>query len=253
VGFREVLRHNRHGQASFFLGEASPTGGWKLYYPATILLKWPSVVLGLALAALLLALLRKQRMPVELWMMASFPALYFALAIFARLNLGERHVLPLYAFALLFAAAVWERARPWRWGPVLLIFLAILNVADTLRYAPGYLSYFNILVRPSQSYRLLTDSNLDWGQGLLAVRQYERDHPGEQIWLAYFGSVDPAVYGIKARPLGENERVSGTVIVSATHLSGQYLKDPKAYHWLLQHSPTKMLDHSLFVFRVDGQ
>ena len=71
------------------------------------------------------------------------------------------------------------------------MLLLLLNAADALRYAPGYLSYFNVFVHPADSYRLLTDSNLDWGQGLLALRQYQRDHPDEQISLSYFGSVDP--------------------------------------------------------------
>ena len=56
---------------------------------------------------------------------------------------------------------------------------AALNAADALRYAPGYLSYFTPFVRPAESFRLLTDSNLDWGQGLLSLRDYQRDHPGE--------------------------------------------------------------------------
>jgi hypothetical protein len=62
--------------------------------------------------------------------------------------------------------------------------------------------------------------------------------------------VDPGIYGIKARPLGENERTSGTVIVSATNLSGQFLADPQSYRWLLQQERTEILDHSLYVFHV---
>jgi Dolichyl-phosphate-mannose-protein mannosyltransferase len=251
-GFREVLRHNRHGQAAFFLGRVSATGGWKLYYPVTILLKWPVVVLLLCLTAALLILRGKLRLPAELWIMLSFPALYFMLAVFAHFNLGERHILPLYPFALLLAASVWEAARR-RSLFIVLMLLAALNVADCLRFAPGYLSYFTPLVRPSMSYRLLTDSNVDWGQGLLALRQYEREHPREQIWLAYFGSTDPAIYGIHATPLPEGKPVTGTVIVSATHLSGQFLSDPGGYRWLLQHQPAQILDHSLFVYKIGNE
>jgi hypothetical protein len=251
-GFRELVRHNRQGQAAFFLGQVSPTGGWKLYYPVVILLKWPVLVLILALAGLVLVLSGRQRPSADLWIMLSFPALYFALALFARFNIGDRHVLPLYPFALLLTAALWERVHLRRGAMLLLAVLAVLNAADTLRYAPGYLSYFNILVPPQDSYRFVTDSNLDWGQGLLAVRDYEREHPAESIWLAYFGSVNPAVYGIHARPLPENQHVTGTVILSATNLSGQYLQDPNGYHWLLPHKPAQILDHSLLVFYVDG-
>jgi hypothetical protein len=129
--------------------------------------------------------------------------------------------------------------------------LLVLNATDTLQYAPGYLSYFEIFVPSQSSHRLLADSNLDWGQGLLALRDYQREHPDEQISLAYFGSLDPTVYGIRARPLAENEHATGTVIVSATALAGEYLKDPNGYRWLLQYRLIATLDHCLFVFRVE--
>jgi hypothetical protein len=133
---------------------------------------------------------------------------------------------------------------------VVLGLLLLWNAVDVLRSGPGYLSYFDSFVRPEQKYRLLADSNLDWGQGLLALHKYEQKHPGEQIWLAYFGSVDPAVYGIAARPLGEGQRATGTVVVGATNLSGEYLSDPAAYRWLLAYGPPEVLDGSLYVFHV---
>ena len=252
-GFRELVRHNRHGQAAFFMGQVSSHGGWKMYYPTAIVLKWPTIMLLLSVAGLLLALTGRLRVPVDLWIMVSFSAIYMVLAIFSHFNIGERHVLPLYPFALVFAAVMWEWAGRRLLGPVFLASLALLNAADALRYAPGYLSYFTPSVPPTESFRLLTDSNLDWGQGLLALRKYQHDHPNEQISLSYFGSVDPASYGIQARPLAERERASGTIVVSATNLSGQFLADPGGYRWLLQFRPTGILDHSLYVFQVPAK
>jgi len=249
-GFRELVRHNRQGQPAFFLGEVSSHGGWKLYYPVVVLLKWPTIVLGLSLTGLAIALRRRVRAPADLWIMASFPAVYMAMAIFARFNLGERHVLPVYPFAILFAAAVWEWVRHKPAGIALLILLAALNAADALRVAPGYLSYFTPFVRSAESYRLLTDSNLDWGQGLLALRDYQRDHPGERMALSYFGSVDPQIYGIQSDFFGGDKQVKGMVAVSATNLSGQYLAEPERYRWLLKEKPVVVLDHSLYIFRV---
>jgi hypothetical protein len=248
-GFRELVRHNRQGQAAFFLGQVSTRGGWKLYYPVVILLKWPTIVLALSLIGLAIVVRKKVRVPPDFWIMASFPALYMAMAIFARFNIGDRHVLPMYPFAILFTAAVWEWARQKPSAIALLMLLAVLNAADGLRFAPGYLSYFTPFVRPAESYRLLTDSNLDWGQGLLALREYQRSHPSEPIALSYFGSIDPRFYGIQANELG-SQHVSGTVVVSATNLSGQFLADSEQYRWLLQQKPVAILDHSLYVFRV---
>jgi hypothetical protein len=58
------------------------------------------------------------------------------------------------------------------------------------------------------------------------------------------------VYGIKSDFFGGQKHVSGTVIVSATNLSGQYLAEPERYRWLLEQKPVKILDHSLYVFQV---
>jgi hypothetical protein len=129
----------------------------------------------------------------------------------------------------------------------------VLMGADVLRYAPDDLSYFTPFIRPTQSYKFLTDSSLDWGQGLLALRQYQREHPDEAISLATVSNVAPQVYGIRAHTLEVTDRVAGTVVISATELSGQLLKDPNAYQWVLQYPMIKLLDHSLFVFRVPPQ
>ena len=123
-----------------------------------------------------------------------------------------------------------------------------LNAADALRYAPDYLSYFNVFVNPQNSWRLLTDSNLDWGQGLLALRDYELQHPSETVQLAYFGSVDPTLYGVKATLLPPNTKVTGTVAAGASCLSGQMLDDPEAYHWLWPYRPRQVLDHSIWLY-----
>ncbi len=248
-GLRTLLRHNRQGQPAFFLGEVSRTGGWKLYYPVVILLKWPALVLFLCVVALILTR-RRLRVFGDLWIMASFPLAYLLMTIFTRFNLGERHVLPVYAFVLFFAGSVWEGVNGRCWLATLLVVAVLLQAADSARYAPDYLSYFSFPVRPAKAYKLLSGSNLDWGQGLLALRRYEGDHPAEQPWLAYFGSVDPIVYGIRARPLAENTQVTGTVIVSATSLSGEYLHSADGYRWLLRYKPVAILDHSLYVFRI---
>jgi hypothetical protein len=106
------------------------------------------------------------------------------------------------------------------------------------------------MVRPQNSWRYLTDSNLDWGQGLIAVRDYELKHPGQSIKLAYFGSVNPALYGVRATPLAPNEPVTGKVIVGASALSGQVLPDPNSYRWLLSYPPKEMIDRTMFVYQT---
>lgn len=249
AGFRDLVFRNAHGQRAFFLGQLSLKGGWKSYYPVALLLKWPLLLWIAALAGIAVCFSRRMQLQRGFWIMFLFPTVYFAIAISSRFNIGERHILPLYPFALLLVAAAADWLTQRRWGVAFACVLLVLNAADCLRYAPAYLSYMNVFVTPATSYRLLSDSNLDWGQGLLAVRKYQEQHPTEQLSLAYFGSVDPGVYGIQATPLAEDDRPSGTVIVSATELTGQYLRDPDSYRWLLQYKPKQILDHCMYVFQ----
>ena len=249
-GLWRVAQDNKMGHPAFFLGTISKRGGFKLYYPVAVLLKWSPIVLILFVTGIVLLFRRKVPAPAGLWVMLSFPAVYFLFAIFARFDIGERHILPVYPFALLVCSSVWSLAAPHSWARKVIYALVLLLAVDSLRAAPDYLSYFTPLVSPARSVRLLTDSNLDWGQGLLALRDYEHRHPGEEMWLAYFGSVDPAVYGIKARPLPPGERVHGTVVVSASDLSGQYLDDTQAYRWVLDYPRVDLVDRNMLVFKV---
>ena len=105
-------------------------------------------------------------------------------------------------------------------------------------------------MRPQNSWYYLTDSNLDWGQGLIALRDYQLKHPGESLRLAYFGSVNPALYGVRAEALAPNEPVTGKVVIGASALSGQVLPDPNSYRWLLQYKPAEMLDRSMFLYEI---
>jgi len=246
------VRHAEGGHYGFLLGHRY-IGGEKLFFPTVILFKWPTIVLLLFVAATGLVFLRRPPFSWGIALWAAFPVLYFLLAIFAKLNLGERLILAVYPFALLLCGSLWQFTRDRRAVLVLLLCALTVHVVDVMRYAPDNLSYFNLFVRPANSYKILSDSNVDWGEGLIALRDYQQAHPRVPIHLAYFGSVAPAVYGVQAAPLMPHEHVSGTVIVSATFLTGQTLPDPNSYHWVLQYPVKTILNHSLYVFEVPDQ
>jgi hypothetical protein len=251
-GIKYQFAHNKAGHRAFLLGR-SYTEGSKLYFPTVVVFKWPTVVLMLFLATMVMLFLRQTMRPRDFALWACFPCLFVVLAVFARINLGERHILPIYPFALLLCGSLWQFTNKSRVMLVLLVLALVVNIGDALSYAPDYLSYFNLFVRPATKYTLLSDSNLDWGEGLLSLRRYQQAHPYVPVHLAYFGSVSPSVYGIRAIPLMPNEHVSGTVIISANYLSGQTLPDPNSYHWVLQYPTKLILNHTLYVFEVPEQ
>jgi len=269
-GLREVALSNKRGRPAWFFGKIYPHGGIHLYYPAAIALKWPPILLALFFASLLMGVRKACRAPADLLVVWAFPVAFLFFAIQSKYDIGERHILPLYPFVLLIAGSFWEHIRERKprlgvdvklpsghrslnWNAIALVLLVALNAADSLRAAPDYLSYFNILVRPTQSWRFLTDSNLDWGQGLIAVRDYEQKHPDEPLRLGYFGSVNPALYGVHAPSLSPEERVTGKVAVGASALSGQVLPDPNSYRWLLNYAPTGMIGRSMLLYDIKGK
>jgi 4-amino-4-deoxy-L-arabinose transferase-like glycosyltransferase len=252
-GMREVAISNHRGRPTWLLGKMYPKGGPAFYYPVAIALKWPSVVLLLFFGSLVLGARKTSRFPADLLVFSLFGVVFLTFALQSRFAIGERHILPLYPFALLLAGGIWEHVRKHRGAAVLVLLALCLNAADALRYAPDYLAYFNAFVQPASSWRLLTDSNLDWGQGLISLREYEQRHPNDALQLAYFGSVDPRLYGVRAAALPPGTPVRGTVAVGASCLSGQVLDEPDAYQWLWNHPPFQVLDHSMWLFNSDGR
>ncbi len=247
-GLRIVALHNHRGHRSYFLGQVSEKGGWKSYYPVVMLVKWPTVVLFCMVVAIVLASMRSTQLPRHTLVMASFPVVFMVFAIFSKIDIGDRHILPLYPFALFFCGLLWRWAEGRRELVILLLLVVGLHAADSFRYAPGYISYFNVFVKKDEGYRLLSDSNVDWGQGLLSVKKYEDEHPGTTIHLGYWGSMDPQLYGVHAVTLLPGDRPEGTIIVSATAFTGQFQPDPDSFRWLENIRSRGSLDHALLIF-----
>lgn len=146
------------------------TCDWR-YFPTLMAVKTPSVTLFLALAGFLalwrLPLVRLDR--AHLWI----PPLFFLLAaaFLNRINIGLRHILPVYPFLFLAAGAVVPflkaNASPVlrKSGLWLLLVFLILSAGRTLQTMPHYLSYFSEWVGDiERGAMLVSDSNIDWGQ-----------------------------------------------------------------------------------------
>jgi hypothetical protein len=237
-------------RAAFLNGEFS-TAGWWWYFPYAFAVKTtiPAMIVGLLALA---AFLRRWRtlQSGQTWIPRARTSLYAGtpllaligvygiFALTSNLNIGHRHLLPIYPALIILAgdAAVWlvplfERRRPAephnaqrrrkqqssgarhpQSGPRTFMGIATLallawHIAESAAIRPNYLAYFNQLAGgPSQGYRHLADSSLDWGQDLPALKEWlDREglqQPGARtVYLSYFGTARPEYYGIKAVPL----------------------------------------------------
>lgn len=183
--------------------------GFTAFFPFAFLVKSPVGMLGLLGTGLLAGIhacrSRGRSRLFDLAPLLILIAVYGAFAITARMNIGIRHILPLYAplFILCGANAWWLRAgSPWmRWS---LLAIVASAVAAGLASYPHYLAFFNLPSGGSaRGYRLLADSSIDWGQDLPTLKRWLDGHRREEeaVYLSYFGCGLPEFYGIQARGL----------------------------------------------------
>ena len=250
---------------SFLAGEYS-TSGWWYYFPFAFMIKTPLSFLALA-AAGAVAFLRRRREP-GLFdaAFAVLPvAVFGAFAMGSQINIGLRHILPIYPFALLIAAAG-ARAlmTAGRTGRVAFGLIAAAWLVQFGRVYPDTLTFFNPLAGgPTGGGRYLTDSNLDWGQHLKQLKIWMDRRGVQHVNLAYFGSADPAYYGIDCTylpgtPLVDEQaiarpRLPGYVAISATVQSGVYLPRRWRLFYLAFRDlePVADLGHTIRVYWVD--
>lgn len=164
---------------TYLLGKVYPHGVWP-YFPIAFAIK---TKLGL-LILLGLVPLSLARSRIEHWRELLFlivpAAIYFGVAMESKMNIGLRHILPVYPFLMILAAwGTWrliQRQRQWAYVVALLL---VWNTVSSLRTFPVHLAYSNELWGgPSQTYRYLSDSNADWGQQLWAAK---KDLNGGQV------------------------------------------------------------------------
>ncbi|HMD61597.1 MAG TPA: glycosyltransferase family 39 protein [Opitutaceae bacterium] len=130
---------------------------------------------------------------------------YGASSISSHLNIGQRHLTPVYPVLFILAGALgrWFE-RPLRWPALLVAALLGWHMGESAWISPHYLAYFNELAGgPAEGHNHLVDSSLDWGQDLPGLKAWldGNRRPGEAAYLAYFGTGEPMYYRINAKQL----------------------------------------------------
>jgi len=251
-------------RASFLLGQHSPTGWW-YYFIVTFLIK--STIPFMLLVLLSAVQIRRYGAGFASEAMLLLPVIFYLLvALSSSLNIGHRHLLPVYPFLVVFAARL-GRVFKDRRGRVLTVIVGLLmgwNLLEMARVYPHFLSYFNeIAGGPAGGYKWLVDSNLDWGQDLKMLGEYRRQQPvGEPFYLSYFGTASPAYYRVNALPVAgspeggvalDQIRRGSLLAVSATNLQCVYISDPAVEEFmgrLRRLTPETRIGYSIFIYRV---
>jgi len=263
------VRKMANDMPSFFFGHVYQHGIW-YYFPVVFLIK-STLALLISLALTVFAIARGYlRNPRALWFLIAPPAFYFTVAMSSHLNIGARHILPVWVFCCVLAgaglSALIQHNHRWIYPVAVLL---IFQIATTLHVSPNYIAYSNeAWGGPTHTYRYLSDSNTDWGQQLLATSAYLRDHHITHCYFAYFVTpfVLPSDYGIPCVniptpdslgfnqlsniPLTIDTATDGPILISAGDLnyfeSGSSALNP--YQSLMNTQPAAFIQDGILVF-----
>jgi len=264
-----LLHRLNRSDPAFLLGRVY-TGGWWPYFFVVFAVKTPIGTLILVTLATI-SLVRTWNLERDLALLLPVTA-YFGSAVVGSLNTGYRLILPVLPFLAVHAARVVDfppnvrglGLRVWRH---IVGFLVVTIVASSLVSYPHYLAYFNGIVRPDNGYKVVVDSNVDWGQDLPGLRKWMETEGVEQVYLSWFGIAPPEHYGIHYQylpgwPPFENadlriyhpERpLPGIYAISVTNLQGVLLDNHDTFAGFRNLRPLDQIGHSIKIYEIPAE
>jgi 4-amino-4-deoxy-L-arabinose transferase-like glycosyltransferase len=227
-----INAYSHRGIPGFLLGEFRDTGWW-YYFPVAFLVKTPIPVMLLGLSGMAALIMNARNRPEAIYV--ALPMLVImAPAILGPLNIGIRHILPVYPLLFLLAGSVAQMAMP-RGKAILAVLVAWLAIS-TANTFPSYLSYFNEIAGGNAGGdEWLSDSNIGWGEDFLRLAQFQKDQKIDTIALAWFTPNPPEAFGVRYREL--DGPVIGWVAVETMREQFSRTSDPNPLEWLSARKP----------------
>jgi len=281
LGLLMVMQRGAGGHTTYFLGEIS-AAGWKTYFPIVYLIKESLTLHILTLIALLYAawLIRKpfwqnsfQR--IKDWIKSHLPeftmlvfiGIYWTASLSSNLNLGVRHLLPVFLFTFILVSAIitsWLKSPYLRIKYFLLGILILWQLISVISIYPHFLAYFNELAGgPNRGYIYTVNSNLDWGQDLKRLKKWVNENKIDKIYVDYFGGGDLKYYlkekyepwwgtrDPKELPKGNYLAVSASLLQGGRGEPARGFDQPTGYyHWLDKYTPVTKIGYSIFVYYI---
>jgi len=257
AGLKQQLVRNTFDPPSFYLfGEISSVGWW-WYFPVCLAIKIPLPILLLAPLGIVRTIRRRRAGEIEYALAA--PLLFLSAMVACRVNLGVRVVLPVVVFMYLWAG-IGIASLPRRWSVAVLSIAVVWMGTSAIRNSRAELSWVNETVGSERAIEVLGDSNLDWGQDLIALREWMERNEVRTVALSYAGTAPPEAYGIRYRslpgwgglrpPMAEPDEEPKYLAVSVSNLQGIYLADSTLYRYRMEEPPISTLRGGIRIYRL---
>jgi len=245
AGIDQVREHNAAGQDTFLLGQRGTTGFWN-FYLVGLAVKTPLPVLALLVVGIIALWRERERFP-RRFLPLAYCAGVLLVGMFSRINIGIRHVLPMYmGFALVAAAGavdMVERAEKRRWMGIAVALLLAWFAVGSVAAHPDYLPWFNELAG-SEPENILADSDLDWGQDLKRLAHRLQEVGATDVTFDRYTVVDLQALGFpKVHPMNANSPSPGWNAIGA----GVW-KETGLFRWPDRIKPTERVGKSILLW-----
>jgi hypothetical protein len=269
-GQYNVWLHNRDGHSTSLLGQYNRSGWW-YYFPVAFALKTNLPFLVLSIAALAWALWSTWKRDWRfLWLLAPL-AIYAALSMSSRINIGVRHFLPAYPFLFIAGGVLVDRLLRIRYAHHLMVALVVLMFGwmsvIMLRTYPDYIPYMNQLASSHPHWWYLSDSNVEWGDDAKALADYLHARGETDVRGALSGAWGTLeLYGIHYHEIfpkpGRVMPETRYVAIGASFLNGsvvpadqpgQLMTDEQRVNYLAEYrtrTPEATFGNSIYLYRV---
>lgn len=240
----------------FFLGEFGKAK-WPSYFLVAWLVKTPLPTLLLVGAATIVFGFGRRRTWLDEAALIVPPLALFAATTLSAHPIGVRYIIPCLPFLYVFVGRLGARLRP-RLAPLLLLLVA-WQIAEFVSIWPDHLSYFNEIAGGWRGgVAWLDDSNVDWGQGFVELRDYLERHPRKNVRLCNFVTpFNASLYHLDVSLIDSDDALapprSGTWILSShcvarirARLASVYGSRPE--NWIAHTAPTTIVGHAYYVY-----
>ena len=250
---------------AYLLGE-SYYGSRLYYFPIMLLAKTqPLLLAGSALSLILIAAKKLRLSASGLVLLLFIPAMFFGLALTTKFNIGVRHLLPIYPFMIILAAAaitVLIRLSLSKFNNrlgliiagLLILFVVGSRIWSVTSTFPGYLSYYNIAFGGTENgWKVADDSNYDWGQDVKRLADYvEKNQINSIAFDNYTGTYAAEYYKIPVTSISPKDTgYKGYLALSSSVIA--FHEDRKYnYAWVLDnHRTIARAGYSIFIYKIE--
>jgi hypothetical protein len=249
MGLRDLYRHNALGIDMYLLGQWSQTGWW-YFFPVVLAFKTPIGLLLLAACGLGVVLGHWRGVAWQQLLTALFPIMILLVCMTARIDLGVRHILPIYPLLAIVAGhAVSVLLTHSRMAGAVAMLLGAWVVFDSVRAHPDYMAHFNEFAG-SHPEAILCESDLDWGQDLHRLSERLHERGVQEVSIAYFGTGLLHRSGLpRYVALSPTQPAHGYIAVSLHQLNIDYRKDG-SFGWLKAYAPIERVGKSIDLFYI---